>query len=140
MIRLTNSRIRDHRRSGNEDGFTLLEVLISTVILAVGLLGVAAMQLNAIQGNAFAHKMNDASERIQTKIEEFRTRPFEDVQSEEEDEDEDGFTRVSVVQDDTPIAGAKTIVVTVSWRDNTTTGEHDISFRTIIAQQGEANP
>ena len=38
----------------NENGFTLLEVLVAIVILSIGLLGVAAMQTTAILGNTSA--------------------------------------------------------------------------------------
>jgi prepilin-type N-terminal cleavage/methylation domain-containing protein len=37
-----------------QSGFTILEVMISIAVLAVGLLGVAAMQTKAIHGNYFA--------------------------------------------------------------------------------------
>ena len=36
-------------------GFTLIEVLVAAIILSVGLLGVAALQLNAMRGNQIAH-------------------------------------------------------------------------------------
>lgn len=38
----------------NQKGFTLLEVLVSIVIVSIGLLAVAAMQTTAILGNASA--------------------------------------------------------------------------------------
>lgn len=42
-------------------GFSLLEVLISTVILAVGLLGVAAMQLKSLQTSNSAYQRTMAT-------------------------------------------------------------------------------
>ena len=41
-------------RKSNDKGFTLLEVLVSVVIVSIGLLGVAAMQTTAILGNTSA--------------------------------------------------------------------------------------
>lgn len=38
-----------------QNGFSLLEVLISVVVLSIGLLGVAALQTNAVRYNASAH-------------------------------------------------------------------------------------
>lgn len=38
----------------NQQGFTLVEVLISIVLLAIGLISVAAMQTTAIWGNQFS--------------------------------------------------------------------------------------
>lgn len=39
---------------GKQEGFSLLEVLISTLVLAIGLLGIAGLQLNAVRFNSSA--------------------------------------------------------------------------------------
>ncbi len=56
---------------GNE-GFSLIEVLVSLVILAVGLLGLALFQTTAIKGNAIASKWTVATELAQDRLERFR--------------------------------------------------------------------
>ncbi len=53
-------------------GFSLIEVLIALVILAVGLLGLALFQTTAIKGNAIAAKWTVATELAQDKLERFR--------------------------------------------------------------------
>ena len=44
----------DAMKQFKESGFTILEVMVAIAILAIGLLGVAAMQTRAITGNYFA--------------------------------------------------------------------------------------
>lgn len=44
-----------------EKGFTLIEVLISLVILSIGLLGMASMQLNSLQTSREAYLRSQAS-------------------------------------------------------------------------------
>jgi len=53
-------------------GFSLIEVLIALVILAVGLLGLALFQTTAIKGNAIASKWTVATELAQDRLERFR--------------------------------------------------------------------
>ena len=55
-----------------QEGFSLIEVLISLVILAVGLLGLALFQTTAIKGNAIASKWTVATELAQDRLEQFR--------------------------------------------------------------------
>jgi type IV pilus modification protein PilV len=53
-------------------GFSLIEVLIALVILAIGLLGLALFQTTAIKGNAIASKWTVATELAQDRLERFR--------------------------------------------------------------------
>ncbi len=53
----------------NNNGLTLIEVLVAIVILAIGLLGVAMMQYMAIAGNAFGREMQIATELGQERLE-----------------------------------------------------------------------
>ncbi|MCX7098887.1 MAG: type IV pilus modification protein PilV [Methylococcales bacterium] len=44
------------------DGFTLIEVLIATVVLSVGLLGLAALQASSLKNNQSAYNRSQAME------------------------------------------------------------------------------
>ncbi|MFB9146969.1 type IV pilus modification protein PilV [Halomonas alkalicola] len=48
-------------RHQSESGFTLIEAMIALLVLTVGLLGVAAMQLKALQGAHAAYQRSIAS-------------------------------------------------------------------------------
>ena len=62
-------------------GFSLIEVLIALVILAVGLLGLALFQTTAIKGNAIASKWTVATELAQDRIERFRHVGWDNIAS-----------------------------------------------------------
>ncbi len=72
-----------------EEGFSLIEVLISLVILAVGLLGLALFQTTAIKGNAIASKWTVATELAQDRLERFRHVAWDNTLS---SSNADGFT------------------------------------------------
>jgi prepilin-type N-terminal cleavage/methylation domain-containing protein len=55
-----------------KEGFSLIEVLVSLVILAVGLLSLAMFQITAIKGNAIASRWSVATQLCQDKLEDFR--------------------------------------------------------------------
>ncbi|MCB2148536.1 MAG: prepilin-type N-terminal cleavage/methylation domain-containing protein, partial [Deltaproteobacteria bacterium] len=47
--------LHNHRLNSNEQGgFTLIEVLIAMAIFAIGILGVAALQITSVKGNTSA--------------------------------------------------------------------------------------
>jgi type IV pilus modification protein PilV len=62
-----------------EEGFSLIEVLVSLAILAVGLLGLALLQVTAIKGNATASKSTVATGLAQDQLERFRRTNWDNV-------------------------------------------------------------
>jgi type IV pilus assembly protein PilV len=62
----------------NEDGYTLIEVLIALTIFAVGLLAVAGMQTSAIRMNSTAGNLTNLSTWGMNKIEELIALPYSD--------------------------------------------------------------
>jgi type IV pilus modification protein PilV len=60
------------RRLKDARGFTLLEVMITVVILVIGLLGLAGLQIMAIKGNSFGQQMSVASTLAQNQLEQLR--------------------------------------------------------------------
>jgi type IV pilus assembly protein PilV len=60
------------RRLKDTEGFTLLEVMITVVIVAIGLLGLAGLQIAAIKGNSFGQQMSVASTLAQNQLEQLR--------------------------------------------------------------------
>jgi len=60
------------RSAGNENGFTMIEILIAISIFAIGMLAVASMQISGIHGNATANTVTNASawaaDRVETLL------------------------------------------------------------------------
>ncbi len=118
----------------NKKGFTLVEVLVGLVILAIGLLAIAGMQITSVRGNFFSNNITQASILAQNRLEELRNLDVnhEDLSVGPHD---DGvvqgiFSRqytVSLVPGTTMLS----IVVTVRWKENS---DHSVSFSTIRAQ------
>lgn len=71
-----------------QNGFTLIELLIALVIFAVGILGVATMQLTSIQGNSKGRQISEASNLAADRIETFLSLDYSD--SDLDDDDGDG--------------------------------------------------
>ena len=65
------------RKSINEQGFTLIEVLIAAVITAVGLLAVAQMQVISIKMNAQNRLVTQATLLAMGQLEYLKSLPFQ---------------------------------------------------------------
>lgn len=118
-------------------GFTLVEVLIATFVLAIALLAMAQMQIMAIRGNAFANKTTTSVTLAQDKLEELRGLSYSDSQLAAGDHpndlagtDWDYYTREWTVQNDTPTTGLKTVTIDVSWQD---ASSRQVSLDTITS-------
>jgi type IV pilus assembly protein PilV len=120
----------------NDKAFSLIEVLLSISIMAIGLLGLAALQVTATNGNAQAKKNSLAVSLAEDKIEHYKYAQYADIPAGVETETELPagaiYTRTTTVEDNTPITGLKTVTVTVTWQN----GTKSVSYRTIISQNG----
>ena len=79
-----------------QEGYTLVEILIAIAILAFGLLAVATMQVTAIKTNAIARGISQGLTLGQTKVEELMNLAYSalndtDLDGTDEDADDDGI-------------------------------------------------
>jgi len=132
--------------SKRSEGFTLLEVMIALVILAVGLLGLAALQLVAVKSNAFSSEMTYATMLAQQHAESLKNLPFTDGNLTPGAHTAMGsskgvqYTVTWSVTDNVPATDMKSVNVTVQWLSlrhgaaNQTTPQQTVtaSLQTII--------
>jgi type IV pilus assembly protein PilV len=116
--------IRSIQPEGNK-GFTLIEVLITIAIFAIGVLAVASMQYWSVRNTASGNIMTLASNLARAQMEELKSKPdvtaLVDGASPNNPIDADGnpggiFTRTWVIAN--PLGGStsRRIDVTVAWR------------------------
>jgi prepilin-type N-terminal cleavage/methylation domain-containing protein len=113
-------------------GFTLIEVVAGLMILAVGLLGIAAMQVTSTKGGHFSSNVTQATFFAQDKLEYLKNLSYGDSDLSSGQHDEGTlsgtiFSRQYHVLEDAGNS-MKTITVNVSW---THRGIHNISLSTI---------
>jgi type IV pilus modification protein PilV len=113
-------------RLQSKEGFTLIEVMIALVILSVGLLALATMQIVSIRANAFSTEMTYASMLAQSEFEEFRNMAYDDITPTGGTPDSKvipasetskgiPYTVQWTVKDDNPTTDMKTIELNVLW-------------------------
>ncbi len=103
------------QKIGNKNGFTLIEVMASMIILSIGVLGLAPLIISAIQGNSFGEGMTDAALLAQDKIEQLRNSNYDLMAS---GQDTVGTVqRQWTIQKDTPSIGISQITLRASWTD-----------------------
>jgi type IV pilus assembly protein PilV len=105
-----------------EKGFTLIEVMVSVVILAIGLLGLAPMMAISITGNSFANEATRATVLAQDKIEELKnTATFASIPQADSTDIDGQFSLISRVDntasDGSVPGGVYKIFVRVRWSD-----------------------
>ena len=115
-------RIEDQR------GFTLMEVMISVIILSVALLALAGLQIISIRGNAFGGTMTEAITLAKDKVEDMKQDDWSNVASGSDTPVVRGMDYARNWQVQT-VNQTKEVTVTVSW-DN---GNHQVSLATTLA-------
>jgi type IV pilus modification protein PilV len=121
------------KKRPNTKGFTLIEVLVGLIILAVGLLGVAGMQITSVKGNSFSNNLTQASYVAQDRLEYLKNLPisnaiFASSQSYTESQVDISGQKFNRSYKITVNGTLRTITYTVTWFDRV---NHSISFTTI---------
>lgn len=104
-------------------------MLISLVVLGIGLLSVAAMQISSIEGNSGANHITRATVVVENRLDVYKSMDYAAIQN---GSGTDGiYTWTTTVQANVPVNKLKTVTVDVSWKIGGR--NHSISFGTIIA-------
>jgi prepilin-type N-terminal cleavage/methylation domain-containing protein len=123
-----------------EEGFTLVEILIGLIILAIGLLAVGVLQITSTRGNFFSSNLMQASYIAQDGLESLKNLSYDKLQQ-KAGNNNDGtaaptsgvtFNRAYVVTSVNDANGNYLkIDYTVSWNEGVS---HNITFSTIRSQ------
>jgi type IV pilus assembly protein PilV len=115
-------------------GFSLIEILVAMVLLAVGILAIAGMQVASVRGNFSSNNISQAVSVAQDRLEILKNLDIGDaalsIGLHNEAVPSTIFSRewnVSAI----PGTTAKSITMTVRWRDPS---DHSISFSTVKSE------
>ena len=97
----------------NQDGFTLIEVLIAVTIFAVGLLAIAAMQTSAIRMNSTGNRLTEASTLCIDRFEQLMSQPYSQLVTGADPVTPDGYTVSWTVQPNILATDTSTIMIRV---------------------------
>lgn len=100
-----------HKR---QDGFTLVEVLVSISLLTIALLGLCGATVMAMKGNSLSQMSTKATVMAKDKMEGLKNLNYTQITG-GADTPEANYTRQWTVTNNAPVTDAKTIAVTVSW-------------------------
>ncbi len=103
-------------------GFTLLEVLITLVILSIALLALAGLMTTTVRNNSYGGTLTEATTMAQDKLEEFKATPWTRLlptTSGPSTDQRTSSTGINFARTWTIVENGnlKTITLTVSWAD-----------------------
>ena len=102
------------------DGFTLIEILIATVIITVASLGVANLTVGIMRGNSFSQRLTTATTLAQDRLEQIKRIGYQNAGTLAGTENYgdianySGYKRVTTVAD-TPPLNMRIVIVKVYW-------------------------
>jgi type II secretion system protein I len=116
-------------------GFTLVEVLIATAIVAIAFLAIASMFPTAYQNVDWSGEQTTAAALAEQRLEWLMNQSYASAPLAAGTTNENlagpyaGYTRTTTIQDDTPMVGVKDVRVTVA-----TPARRSVQLVTVITQ------
>jgi type IV pilus assembly protein PilV len=139
----------------HEKGFTLIEVMISILILSIGILAIASMQGSAVRGNTSGRKYTEATATATAWLEFLSTLTWDDALLVDTDGDgdtglDDGIDAKAGVAPDQQtvegdfdvfwniannhlVSGTRTVALYVTWQDRGMT--RSVRTQYVVAQR-----
>lgn len=137
---LVSSKDQGHDSTIGNRGFTLLEVLVTALILAVGLLGTLGLATGVIRGNYFSKNLTSATVIAQTQLEAAHSKGYASLTAANFPATPAtismggvNFTRTTTITNNSPANNMRTVSVTVTWNESNNTAR-SVSLQTIVAQ------
>jgi type IV pilus assembly protein PilV len=121
----------------NKKGFTLIEVMIGLIILAIGLLAIAGMQIASTRGNFSSKNLTQATYVAQDRLEFLKNLPLTSAQLQAGNYNDGSVTISGVLFNRSYTVAANgdltTITYTITWNDGT---NHNVTLSTVRSQWG----
>lgn len=120
-------------RTHNQDGFTLIEVLVATAIASIGFLGLAATHIAAVRATAVGRNVSIATGMAMEQLETMRRLPYDEVVSASPATVTQGylhFTRTATVA--AVGTTSKKVTMGIGWSDQF--GSHNVQLITVIGE------
>jgi len=118
-----------------QTGFSLIELLIGLIFLAIGLLSIAGLQATSVRGNFFSNNLMQATYVAQDRLEFLKNLPMDSPQLQAGNYNPEPITisGVDFNQSCTIVVNGnlRTINYIVTWNDGI---PHNITFSTIRSQ------
>jgi type IV pilus assembly protein PilV len=125
---------------GETRGFTLIEVLVTALILTIGLLGTLGLATGIIRGNFFSKNITSATAIAQTQLEEVQNKGYVNATTTNfpaaaatVSMGNVTFSRTTTITNDSPTTNMNTVSVAVTWNE-TNNAARSVSLQTILAQ------
>lgn len=140
MLQPTDIKRRKQGPLADNAGFSFIDLMLAMVVLTIGVLAMADLQVIASRSNNSSRSTSAALNVATGKMEEIKDKVFTSIVAEapttvtvlDPPRAPLTFTRQVTVAIDTPIAGSKTVTVIVTWSDSA--GKtHTIPMATVIA-------